>query len=201
MESYTLKELEGKKVIQEFGGGRQSKRVQGLEGNIVAKHFSKFLGHEEKFRSEVDLLNRLGNCPFVPKIFGVNYKEMIIYMTYMGEKPKKWTSDLKRKVQERLQFLKKHYQISRMEKYGDYLPRLNNVAILNNEVNLIDFGPPFEYRQDKKMHAEIPLDKLERKIKRLASSGSHKSVLEQIIQPCSKAFVTPTMPSTRRKHK
>ena len=145
MDLKDLKTLEGLKILKKFGGGRQSKEVRLLEKNVVAKFYDPNNDkHVKGFHLEVENFKILKNCSFVPKIYAVDDKNMIIYMSYAGEKPKEWTKELKALVRDRLQTLKKQFKLTRKFLYKKWLPRLNNVAIdSNGSVNMIDFGPPW----------------------------------------------------------
>ena len=77
-----MPKLKTKKVLQTGG---KSKYVWLLEGNVIKKAYKK--GDKKqafRFTREVKLLKHLSNCPFVPKLLQVDYKQAIIYMSYVG---------------------------------------------------------------------------------------------------------------------
>jgi len=140
-----VKTFQALRPVKQFSGGRQSKRVSLLSGNqVVAKEFDTNNSKQRKgFRREVKNMKYVKDCSFVPRLLAVDKQKMVIYTSYAGERPAKYTKELKSKVRSRISKLRNEYHLTRkFHRHG--LPRLANVAVNHqNEVRLIDLGPPF----------------------------------------------------------
>jgi len=172
----SLEEVRKRKTLRNFGGGRQSEQVRLLEGEIVAKHYSRTNPkHVRGFHLEVANLQRLSSCSFVPHIVAVDIPNQIIYMTYCGEKPTRYTDELKVLVRDRLQYLKKHFHMTRKFLYKKYLPRVDNVALSpSGEVNLIDFGTPWRYEPHAPVETKAVLNVSEHTRTKLLEKAKRK---------------------------
>lgn len=140
-----VKVFRGLKPIKQFSGGRQSKRVTLLSGQqVVAKEFDSRNSKQVKgFRREVRNMKHVQGCSFVPQLLAVDKKNRVIYTSYAGERPDKYTNELKSQVRDRISQLRNKYHLTRkFHRHG--LPRLANVAVNHSgNVSLIDLGPPF----------------------------------------------------------
>jgi tRNA A-37 threonylcarbamoyl transferase component Bud32 len=140
-----LSSLRSARPVKRFGGGRQSKSVDLLNNGAVRKRFDGSAKHVQKMRIEIANLQKLQQtgCDFVPRLLAVDDGQRTIYLSYVGSRPKKYTADLRRQVQSKVDLLKTKYGLQRT--FGRTgMPRLANVAVDKaNRVYLIDFGPPW----------------------------------------------------------
>ena len=139
-----------KKVKKNFDGGRQSKKVCLLQGSeVVAKHFDAANPkHVKAYEKEVRNLQNVEKCSFVPHLVAADGKRLILYTTYCGRRPERYTGTLKKEVKRKVKKLKEKYGLTRKFTNGpkEGLPRLANLAIhpKTKKVMLIDMGPPFK---------------------------------------------------------
>lgn len=153
------KKFRKKHIVHDLSSGPRSKQVLLLENNIVAKQYDKKKpSHVRRFHKEVMILKLLKDCTFVPKLFYVDDKKLILYMSYCGKSIMSSSSTLSksqvRQVESYLQLLADKYGLFRMKngkpttQYKDIFP--GNITLRDNNVYLIDFGSTCSWILKKK---------------------------------------------------
>lgn len=129
----------------EFSGGEQSQEVLLLEHSVVCKRYNpKSATHKKKFWTEVSNLRHLEKCEFVPKLLCVDEKQCVIYMTYCGKRVKTLTKEIKAQVSGKIRVLYEQWKMQRRDHPDvSYMPRRRNITTMNNQIYLIDMGPPW----------------------------------------------------------
>lgn len=135
------------KTVKLFDGGHQSQKVRLLEGSqVVAKHFDRLNPtHVAAYELELHNLARVRGCSFVPKLLAADPVELVIYTNFCGDRPSKYTKQMKADVKKKLAILRSHFKLGRnFVSRPDGLPKLANLTVLNGNVTLIDMGPPWK---------------------------------------------------------
>jgi hypothetical protein len=141
-------------VVRDLTTGRRSKRVSLLEGNIVAKFFDRHSSAQtSRFNKELQILKRLHDCPFVPKLLHVNYDKQIVYMTRCGANVP-LTLPIKQQVEAYLKELATKWHVFRIKgtrvcTSADDVFHANICVDERGKVFLIDFGSNLWQIHDK----------------------------------------------------
>lgn len=135
-------DLDALKVVKVFGGRHNSEYVYLLENDIIKKKYSPSNPqHVDHFNREIKILNHLRKYPYVTKLLKVDFKNLIIYQTYCGPRPKK-TPENVRKIQKRAMELHRKWGVVRRQ--GNSTPIYNiflgNTSIKDGEIYFFDFG-------------------------------------------------------------
>ena len=140
------------KVIRVLKVGGKSKYVHLLEGDVIKKKYNRRnVVHVAHYQNEVNILNYLKDCNFVPKILWTNEKKKILYLSYCGHLPTN-NEEIKKNIRELMVQLKKDWGIIRNKKdknikYVD----TKNICVKNGKFYLIDFGSPnWKIKKEKK---------------------------------------------------
>lgn len=131
----------GLKVIKRFKDGHKSKGAFLLEKDVVKKTYDMSKAkHKRRFKIEITNMKHLSSCPFVPKLLGIDEKDGSFYMNYCGKKPKETYENIRMNAK----LIKKLYYDWDMARKSIIHPKfktsLQNTAILNGKMYVIDFG-------------------------------------------------------------
>lgn len=133
-----IHELHSLKVIKTLQKGGKSRKVELLDQNIIKKEY--FPRQLFRFKKEIEYLTHLKNCPFVPKLLGIDYDNFIIYMTYVGI-PLKKTPDNQKRMRQQMKKLHLDWNLLRHKKgKPNYNIYIGNATIMNDTIYIIDFG-------------------------------------------------------------
>ena len=129
------------KVVKKFEDGCKSNGAYLLEEEVVKKVYDSHNPiHVKRFLIEIDNLRYLKKCSFVPKILAIDKKKCTFYMNYCGKKPLETEENLE-KTRKLLEELHKKWKIVRKSvKSPKYKVALENTAIMDDKMYIIDFG-------------------------------------------------------------
>lgn len=119
---------------------------------IIKKTFGTTPHQVKAFESEIENLEHLKGCDFVPKLYHIDKPNRTLYLSYCGKKPKHLTRPRKQDIVDKLKTLKTNYGIERSFYYLAHpgFPRTDNITIHHGEMKLIDFGPPWDIKKKTK---------------------------------------------------
>lgn len=134
-----MESLGAKKLV----GGWHSSAVWLLPGDVVEKRYGNHAERVKRMEIEIQLLTRLADCDFVPKILDIDRSNKIIRMTYCG-KPAVESVHLRTTVSTLMKTLEEKWGVYRKDNIGKKAYRLGcnrNVTIDDKgKIFIIDFG-------------------------------------------------------------
>ena len=153
------------KLVKKLKIGGKSEFVYLLENStghrLIKKKYSESDPiHLQHFKNELEILDHLKDCSFVPKIHKVDKSKNLIYMNYCGkslellnneqEFTKSENFKYKRQIKRLMKKLEEKYGVKRViEDKVSYKVNYNNVCRKNGKLSLIDFGSLYWQIADK----------------------------------------------------
>lgn len=124
-------------------GGWHSSAVWLLPGNVVEKRYGTDAERAHRMEIEVDILTRLADCDFVPKLLDVDRVNKIVRMTYCGKKAPE-SNEMRKQLHRQMKVLEEKYGVYRKANVGKkmYMLGCNRNVTMDDtgKLFIIDFG-------------------------------------------------------------